>query len=210
MDMGKKILLLLRKRAFYIFIALCTVAIGLSITLAAINGKNQSYSGSAMPNETQTEEKQEDNKEEESKETELPISFGEPVYGGTVINDYSDMPVFNSTLERYSAHLAVDYAAEEGAPVYAVYDGRVESITKSYLMGYTIVIDHGSGLKTEYNSLSEDIEVEIGELVTKGKVIGSVSVSNLQELNDGAHLHFAVIENGEYINPLKYMTASEK
>jgi len=46
--------------------------------------------------------------------------------------------------------------------------------------------------------------------IQKGDKIGEVSVSNRQEAAVGAHLHFAVTENGETINPSKYLEFGEK
>ena len=43
-----------------------------------------------------------------------------------------------------------------------------------------------------------------------GAEIGTVSTSNRQESKEGAHLHFQVVENGETINPAKYLAIAEK
>ena len=49
-----------------------------------------------------------------------------------------------------------------------------------------------------------------GQKVSKGDVIGAVSVTNRQEYKDGAHIHFEVSEKGVTIDPAKYMDISEK
>lgn len=138
------------------------------------------------------------------------ITFIMPVENATSIGEYSETMVFNSTLSRYSAHKAIDFFAEEGAPVLAVYDGTIENIENSILKGYIITIDHGNGLKTVYNSLADGDNVTIGQKVSQGDVIGEVSVTNRQEYKSGAHLHFEVHEEGAVINPDKYLSFEEK
>jgi murein DD-endopeptidase MepM/ murein hydrolase activator NlpD len=118
--------------------------------------------------------------------------------------------VFNSTLDRYQVHNAIDFYAQEGTPVYAVYDGTIESVTNDLLKGVTVTIDHGNGLKTVYNSLADGETVIVGQTVKQGDIIGEVSVTNRQEYGEGAHLHFQVLENGQVIDPAKYLTLDEK
>ena len=78
------------------------------------------------------------------------------------------------------------------------------------MTGTTITIDHGNGLYTVYNSLADGDSVFIGQTVKKGAKIGEVSLTNRQESAAGAHLHFQVVENGEVINPAKYLDLEEK
>ena len=118
--------------------------------------------------------------------------------------------MFNSTLNRYSKHLGIDFYAEEGATVSAVYDGVVESVDYNLLTGVTLTIDHKNGLKTVYNGLLNEDLIAVGTIVETGDTIGYVSNTNLQEAKDGSHIHFEVIENGNLINPEKYMTLEEK
>ena len=129
---------------------------------------------------------------------------------GTIAKDYSEVPVFNSTLNRYSSHEGIDFTAEAGAEVFAVYKGTVSDVTNSITKGVTVTVDHGNGLFTVYNSLESIEDVAIGTQVEAGDVIGYVSTTNRQEANDGAHLHFETIENGDYINPSKYLFPEEK
>jgi murein DD-endopeptidase MepM/ murein hydrolase activator NlpD len=142
--------------------------------------------------------------------SETVISFIMPVNNASKIEDYSTTMVFNSTLNRYTSHMAIDFFAEEGSKVYAVCDGVVESIENDFLKGVSITIDHGNGLKTVYNSLADGDLVTVGMEVKQGDIIGEVSLTNRQEYKEGAHLHFEVIENNQKINPDKYLTFDEK
>jgi murein DD-endopeptidase MepM/ murein hydrolase activator NlpD len=73
-----------------------------------------------------------------------------------------------------------------------------------------VTIDHGNGLKTVYNSLADGDSVTEGQVVKAGDVIGQVSVTNRQEYKSGAHLHFEVLENGDSIDPIKYLNMDNK
>lgn len=212
---GEKILTFLKKNAVYLVLAFCILAIGLSAMFAIISENSRIENDANLPSvdvdgDANGGENNGDNPDETPQEpTVTEINFIMPVENATAVTEYSETMVYNSTLERYNAHKAVDFYAEEGAPVLAVYDGTVESVTNSLLKGYTVVINHGNGLKTVYNSLADE-EVKEGQKVKQGDKIGSVSTTNRQEYKSGAHLHFEVEENGEIINPEKYLDLDNK
>lgn len=148
---------------------------------------------------------------EQSAPTQKPMTFIIPVENATIICDYTaSSVVFNKTLGIYTGHLAVDFAAEQGSEVKAVFDGKVESITTTYLTGTTITILHENNVKTVYNSVDAVEGLVEGQVVTQGQVIAYVSDNNKQEYKDGPHLHFEVYENGEKISPYKYLSVSDK
>lgn len=139
------------------------------------------------------------------------VSFIIPVDGATVITDYTATSVvYNKTLNVFTGHLAIDFSADAGSAVKAVYDGVVESVETSYLTGTTITIKHSDSLKTVYNSVEADENLTIGAKVEQGQTIGTVADNNKQEYKDGAHLHFEVFENDKKISPYKYLVLSEK
>ena len=141
----------------------------------------------------------------------VKISFVMPVENATILTDYTATSVvFNKTLNVYTGHLAIDFAAEAGTAVKAVFDGVVESVETSYLTGTTVTIKHNDNLKTVYNSIEVDEKLTAGATIKQGDVIGTVSDNNKQEYKDGAHLHFEVYENGKKISPYKYLAISEK
>ena len=215
-----------RRNAVYIVLAFCILAVGLSMTLVIVNNGRDSISQEKPPivnngpvdetpsngnvKDPSVDDKPVDNPEDIPSEPVVSvISFIMPVDTSNY-KEYSETMVFNQTLGRFSSHTAMDFFADEGSPVFAVYDGNVESVEKTLLDGVTIVINHGDGLKTVYNSLLDGDSVTVGQTVSQGDVIGLVSVSNRQEYKDGAHLHFEVALDGVNVNPLNYLTIEGK
>ena len=215
-----RFLTFMRRNALYLILAACILAVGLSVTLMLIKQTNDLSNSLDRPtitdpidpdepdNPTQPNEPTEPNQPEQP--VVKPITFIMPVANSSSIGEYVETMAWNSTLGRYSAHKAIDFYADEGSAVMAVYDGVVESVVNSLLSGITITIDHGNGLKTVYNSLADGDGVVEGQAVKQGDIIGEVSVSNRQEHLAGAHLHFEVYENGEKIDPIKYLEFNEK
>lgn len=212
-----KFLMVLKKNLSYLVVALCILAVGLSVVFVLL-ARNETgefeLSGSVNEDVLPATVEPETNPLPDVQPTVIPqqktVSFIMPVDNPTEIETYSETMAYNSTLKRFSAHLATDFFANEGAPVYAAYDGVVESVDNSLLKGVTVVIDHGNGLKTVYNSLEDADDISVNAKVKQGDVIGHVSTSNRQECAAGAHLHFEVIENGNSINPAKYLVIEEK
>lgn len=92
--------------------------------------------------------------------------------------------------QHWHLHSGIDFAAEEGTPVIAAYDGKVE--LANYVGGYglSVFLDHQKGERqTRYAHLSE-IYVRAGQKVAQGDVIGAVgSTGN----STGPHLHFETL-----------------
>jgi murein DD-endopeptidase MepM/ murein hydrolase activator NlpD len=98
-------------------------------------------------------------------------------------------------------HLAVDYAAPMGTPIFAVADGTVESAGWSGGGGNTVVVRHRANFKTMYNHLSHFAKgVRPGTAVRQRQVIGYVGSTGL---STGPHLDYRVIKDGTFVNPLK-------
>lgn len=208
-----RLLYFLKRNAAYIVLSLCIIAVALSITLVLVKQQEQTLSNDNptinnpldVPSDSII-----DPEDPPEAPVDAPIEFAMPVQSVISIGEYSETMVFNGTLGRFSTHQGIDFFAEEGTIVLAVFDGTIESVENTLLNGTTIVIDHGNGLKTVYNSLADGDSVSVGQKVQKGQAIGEVSVSNRQEASAGAHLHFEVIEDGKTIDPSKYLTIDEK
>ena len=134
-----------------------------------------------------------------------PIIFNYPVEEYTLGNTYNDSSlVYNETLNEYTTHLGMDFIVSGNVDVMACYGGTVESIDYDSLTGTKIVIDHGDGLKTVYQSLDSDVTVQVGQKVAAGEVIGKASDSAGGEQGLGAHIHFETIKDGQAVDPMTY------
>jgi murein DD-endopeptidase MepM/ murein hydrolase activator NlpD len=98
-------------------------------------------------------------------------------------------------------HLAVDYAAAAGTPVWAVADGTVEFAGWLGGNGYAVTLRHRANFKTMYNHLSRFGKgIRAGAAVKQRQVIGHVGTTGL---STGPHLDYRVIRDGRFVNPLK-------
>ncbi|MBR3562096.1 MAG: peptidoglycan DD-metalloendopeptidase family protein [Oscillospiraceae bacterium] len=68
--------------------------------------------------------------------------------------------------------------------------------------GNYVVVSHGSGNTTTYQHLSKRL-VEVNQKVAQGQVVG---ITGTTGVSSGPHLHFEITENGQIIDPLKYLT----
>ncbi|HWQ30824.1 MAG TPA: peptidoglycan DD-metalloendopeptidase family protein [Negativicutes bacterium] len=106
-------------------------------------------------------------------------------------------------LKKKKLHTGIDIAVPSGTSVIAANAGKV--IYAGYNGGYgnTVIIDHGGKISTLYAHNSK-LLVKVGDVVEKGK---AVSKSGSTGLSTGPHLHFEVRENGQPVDPLKYLTS---
>jgi murein DD-endopeptidase MepM/ murein hydrolase activator NlpD len=132
-----------------------------------------------------------------------------PVAEATLMNDHGFY--YNQTLNIYYEHAGVDFAAEEGAQVFAVDDGVVESIYKDdLLLGTEIVLVHADGVKSVYRFVTETEGLQVGAEVARGECIATVAAATGNEYKEGPHLHFEIIKDGQSIDPTVYLTLEEK
>ncbi|MFA7271014.1 MAG: M23 family metallopeptidase [Sterolibacterium sp.] len=97
-------------------------------------------------------------------------------------------------------HLAIDYAAPTGTPVWAVAEGVVQLARRNGGNGIQVLLAHRSGYKTYYNHLSHIAHgLRRGARVRQKQVIGYVGSTGL---STGPHLDYRVSRNGTFVNPL--------
>ena len=104
-----------------------------------------------------------------------------------------------------SPHTGIDFVDPNGASfdVLAALEGKVSHVEQHPTNGFVIEINHGGGLVTVYQSLT-DVQVEEGDDVGQGTVIAKAGRSDL-ERDLGVHLHFETRLNGETVNPSNYI-----
>ena len=98
-------------------------------------------------------------------------------------------------------HNGVDLSAGFDTPIVASRSGKVVIAQWSDSAGYYVTIDHGDGFQSKYLHMTHYI-VGVGDYVTAGQVIGYVGDTGVSK---GAHLHFTITYNGEYVNPADYI-----
>jgi len=97
-------------------------------------------------------------------------------------------------------HLAIDYAAPTGTPVWAVADGVVLFAGRKGGNGIQVLLRHRGGYETYYNHLSRvGPGIRRGVRVSQKQVIGRVGSTGL---STGPHLDYRVSHNGKFVNPL--------
>ena len=104
-------------------------------------------------------------------------------------------------------HKGIDIAGGgqniSGANACAAKGGTVIKAKLGYNGGYGnyVQIDHGNGLNTLYAHL-QSVSVSVGQTVSTGTVVGKIgSTGN----STGPHLHFSVIVNGTFVDPMGYL-----
>lgn len=98
-------------------------------------------------------------------------------------------------------HKGIDIGAASGLSIVASASGRVTTAAYSSSAGNYVVISHGNGISTVYMHASA-LYVSAGDTVSQGQTIAAVGSTGY---STGPHLHFGVIVNGSYVNPLNYV-----
>ena len=135
------------------------------------------------------------------------LVFTWPV-NGTIIADYSvEALAYSQTMGDWRTHDGLDLAVTLGAKVIATANGTVSAVFQDDFMGTVLEIDHGNGLVSQYASLAEVPTVKVGDTVKTGTVIGSVGTTAAAENGLQPHLHFAMYQDGNPVNPHDYLPA---
>ncbi|MFC4337329.1 M23 family metallopeptidase [Salininema proteolyticum] len=100
-----------------------------------------------------------------------------------------------------TAHNGVDFDAQTGDPVYAIYPGRIVTSGWEGGFGNLVVVDHGDGLQTYYAHNSELI-VSPGQWVDAGQQIAKAGNTGFSL---GSHVHLEVHQNGSPVEPLSFL-----
>jgi len=122
-----------------------------------------------------------------------------PVDGGWVSSEfgYRDSPFTG----KREFHSGVDIACRQGTPIKATADGKILFAGVKGLLGKTVVIDHGFGIKTRYGHMRH-IGVDCGQSVIKGDIIGEIGSTGRAT---GPHIHYEVRLNDVPVDAEKYM-----
>jgi murein DD-endopeptidase MepM/ murein hydrolase activator NlpD len=100
-------------------------------------------------------------------------------------------------------HLGVDLASLAQSQVPAANAGKVVLAGPLGIYGETIILDHGCGLFSLYAHLSR-LDVAEGTDVAKGDILGATGSTGMA---GGDHLHFAMIVQGVFVDPIEWWDA---
>jgi len=98
-------------------------------------------------------------------------------------------------------HTGVDWAAPHGTPIYSSGNGTVEKAGWESGYGKYVRVRHTNGYETAYGHMSAFARnLQPGMRVRQGQVIGYVGSTGL---STGAHLHYEIMVNGRFVDPMR-------
>ena len=132
------------------------------------------------------------------KEIEFDADFeSNPVQGEVSMNfGKREHPITKEVKE----HNGIDIKAPEGTKVVSSINGTVTDVGFDSEKGNYIIIENGN-LKTLYAQLATT-NVKKGDKITAKQSIGTVGKTGKAT---GAHLHFEMMVDGEYVDPASFM-----
>jgi murein DD-endopeptidase MepM/ murein hydrolase activator NlpD len=102
-------------------------------------------------------------------------------------------------------HTGVDWAAPIGTPIFAAGNGTVIKAAWDAGYGRRVEIQHPNGYVTAYNHMSGFARgIKEGMRIKQGQVLGFLGSSGL---STGPHLHYEVMVNGHFVDPMRVKLA---
>jgi murein DD-endopeptidase MepM/ murein hydrolase activator NlpD len=98
-------------------------------------------------------------------------------------------------------HTGVDWGAPFGTPIFAAGNGEIEEIGLKGGYGKYVRIRHANGYETAYGHMTAFARgLQVGSQVRQGQIVGFVGSSGL---STGSHVHFEIIVNGRFVDPMR-------
>lgn len=132
------------------------------------------------------------------KDGRLILAFDQPIRGARLSSAFGMRahPIHGNV----RMHNGVDFAAEEGAAIYATQSGRISFIGRRSGFGLMIEVEHAQDIQTIYAHLSAVNEtLDIGQRIAAGEEIGSVGSTGT---STAPHLHYELRVEGRPVPPL--------
>jgi murein DD-endopeptidase MepM/ murein hydrolase activator NlpD len=104
----------------------------------------------------------------------------------------------------FADHRTYKYNGKINASVPAANSGVVAFSGPLGIYGKTVLIDHGFGLFSMYAHLNRS-DVSKGQAVSKGDILGRTGSTGLA---GGDHLHFSILVNNTFVNPIEWWDAA--
>ena len=129
--------------------------------------------------------------------------FGYPVKQPVVISGFGKKRIYYMNHERSMTryHRGIDFKGEVGDPVFAPGDGVAVFAEERITTGNTLVIDHGQGVFSLFFHL-DSISILSGTPMKKGSRVAEIGSTGITE---GSHLHWGVLVDGVYVDPIDWV-----
>jgi murein DD-endopeptidase MepM/ murein hydrolase activator NlpD len=102
-------------------------------------------------------------------------------------------------------HTGVDWSAPIGTPIFSAGNGTVIKAGRESGYGNRVEVQHANGYITTYNHMTGFARgITEGVRVRQGQVIGYLGMTGLAT---GPHLHYEVIVNGHFVDPMRVRLA---
>lgn len=112
---------------------------------------------------------------------------------------------YHPILHYVRPHNGVDWAAPIGTPIFAAGNGLIVKAGWDSGYGRRVEIEHSNGYVTTYNHMSRfGRGVTEGARISQGQIVGYLGASGLAT---GPHLHYEVIVNGHFVDPMRVKLA---
>ncbi len=187
---------------YYLILASCLL-VAAAITVGVVFGvkkNNPTIDKPPVANPDDSNKPDNPDKPDKPVDTTTAYEFIVPVKDVNLTQSY--VFGYDKTLDRYTEHKGMDFAAAAGTEVLAAVDGTIENVyTQDQLYGAVIEIKHENGFMTVYKFVTPAENLKKGDKVNRGDVIGTIAAATGVEIQDGDHLHFEVFENGKRIDP---------
>ena len=124
--------------------------------------------------------------------------FQMPILNSTLTSPFGAFRNFNGTLQ--TRHTGWDIRTTLGVPVMASASGEVAYSGRFDIRGNIVVINHGFGVYSTYNHLSQ-IHVTRGQTIDRGQIIG---VTGDTGRSSGPHFHWEMAVNGDFVDSVHF------
>lgn len=210
-------------RGYYIVLAVCILAVGVSAlifyrTVADVTGEGEPDQSLSVPAVVQ-EQPQTDKPASDGGKKDVPtVSLDDPapaevpaaalmvcspVEGEPMVGFSVDALAYNETMGDWRTHNGIDYAAAKGEKVSAPAAGKVTLAGADGSWGPTVAIEDASGRLWRISGVA-DLKVKAGDTVTAGQALGTVGSVSCECAED-SHIHLEVKQGEKYLDPAKVM-----
>ena len=115
---------------------------------------------------------------------------------------------FHPLLNERKMHTGIDWSAPPGTAILASGTGVIEEAGRKGYNGNYVRIRHANGYHTAYSHMQRfGPGVTVGAKVRQAQLIGYVGTTGL---STGPHLHFEVLINNQFVDPLSIQVPRER